>query len=376
MEGPPGPETVIDGRRYIYFGGTSYLGLHAAPEVIEAACEGARRYGIHTATSRRGYGTNPPTLEVEQTAAAFFGTADAFYFVSGYMGTAVLLHALADAFDVVLADEHCHFGMLEAASLTRRPLERFRHRDPEDLRRRLREHVPAPARVLVLTDGVFAALGTLAPVDDYLAVLDTRPGSMILVDDAHGVGTLGAYGRGTLEHLGLWNRGINADHEEGPVGPAKLYLCATLSKALGGFGGIVPGTESFLCRVRGASHYFDAASAPPSPAAAASARALELVMARPELRERLRDNVARLRAGLRALGLAVEDGPSPIIAFNCGPAGRMQELHDALRRRGYLVPFVRSYAGVGPEGVLRVAACAGHTDAMIDGLLGELRELL
>ena len=95
MESPPGAECVIDDRSYLYFGGTSYLGLHGHPEVIAAACEATRKYGIHPATSRSLFGNTPVTLAVERLAAEFFDLDDAFYFVSGYVSTAVLLQALA-----------------------------------------------------------------------------------------------------------------------------------------------------------------------------------------------------------------------------------------------------------------------------------------
>jgi hypothetical protein len=97
MESAPGPETVIDGVRYLYFGGTSYLGLANHPEVIAAGCEALRRYGVHSATTRARFGTNPPVLGVERQAAEFFGTGDAFYFHSGYVANHILVAALAPA---------------------------------------------------------------------------------------------------------------------------------------------------------------------------------------------------------------------------------------------------------------------------------------
>ncbi|MBP7936669.1 MAG: pyridoxal phosphate-dependent aminotransferase family protein [Phycisphaerae bacterium] len=376
MESPPGPETVIDGRRYVYFGGTSYLGLHGHPDIIEAACAAIRKYGIHTATSRRGFGNNPVTLEAERLAAAYFGTAGAFYFPSGYFGTTTLIHALGDTFDLILADEHCHFSVMEAAPLPGRPIHRFPHCDPDGLAAALREHVPVSTRPLVLTDGVFSSTGEIAPVDAYLTVLRARPGATILLDDAHGVGTVGENGRGTLDHLGLWSDWVNADASECPANSTRLCFCGTLSKALGGFGGIIPGTTAFIDRLRSASHLFDGASAPPTAAAAASARALEIVMAKPEIRARLLRNVLHLRRGLRDLGIAVADSPAPIVSARCGTGERMRQLHEALKERGFLVPHTRNYAGVGPEGHMRIAVCAGHTQEMIDRLLAALRRLL
>ena len=143
MQSPPAAETWIDGRRApLYFGGCGYLGLAARPEVIEAACAATRRYGIHSATSRSGFGNNPPTLAVERLAAEFFGTEDAFYFASGYVGNHILVQALAPRCDAVAADASAHFCLDEAARLLGVPVVRFGHCDAEDLRRQLRSTTP------------------------------------------------------------------------------------------------------------------------------------------------------------------------------------------------------------------------------------------
>ena len=138
MESPPGAETLIDGRRYFYFGGTGYLGLAGHPEVIEAACDAVRRYGLHTATSRAGFGTNPATLAVERRVAEFFAVEAAFYFVSGYVGNHILVSALAGRCDAVWMDEAAHFSLREAALLTGRPVTRLkawrRQRAPDNSR--------------------------------------------------------------------------------------------------------------------------------------------------------------------------------------------------------------------------------------------------
>ena len=133
MQSAPGPETVIDGVRYLYFGGTSYLGLANHPEVIEAGCAAIRHYGVHSATTRARFGTNPPVLDVERLAAKFFGTEDAFYFGSGYQSNHILVAALAADADAVLVDEAAHYCVIEATRLAGKPIHTFRHRDPESL---------------------------------------------------------------------------------------------------------------------------------------------------------------------------------------------------------------------------------------------------
>jgi 8-amino-7-oxononanoate synthase len=373
MMSPPGPVTVIDGRSYFYFAGTGYLGLAGHPEVIQAACDAVRHFGVHTSTSRTGFGNNPVTLEVEQRAAEFFGVEQAFYFSSGYVANHIVLQARAEEVDAVFVDEAAHYCLLEAAQLLGKRVTPFRHRDPTDLARCLRAQLRAGERPLVLTDGVFSVSGRLAPVPEYLAILASYHLTILHIDDAHGWGVLGENGRGTLDHFGLWGPRVNS---EAVSDGAASAVSGTLAKAMGGFGGLIPGTSEFVRRVRAASHYFDGASAPSSADAGATAKAIEIVQRQPELRQQLQANIARLRAGLRALGLAVEDGPAANFSLEVGHAANMQRIHQELKATGFIVPYVAAYAGLGPEGAMRFAVCALHTPEMIDGLLAALRKVL
>ncbi len=155
-----------------------------------------------------------------------------------------------------------------------------------------------------------------------------------------------------------------------------LFVVGTLSKALGGFGGILTGSDEFIRQARSSSHYFDGASAPPSPVAGATAKALEIVIREPQLRARLRENVLYLRQGLRGLGLPAMDSPSPVIGLEVGDARNMQRLHRELKEQGILVPYFAAYSGTGKEGLLRIAVCATHTVAMLQRLLGELARIV
>jgi len=416
-ESPPGPVVRIDGAEYLYFVGTGYLGLQAHPEVIRAACEAAERYGIHSATSRAGFGNTPPTLSVERRAAEFFGCEASFYFPSGYAGNSILLRAVESGFDAVFLDEHSHYCVFEAASQSGRPAFRFRHRDAGDLADNLRKHLQPGQRPLVMTDGVFSVRGTIAPLADYCAALADYPGAGLLVDDAHGVGVLGHRGCGTLEYFGLFDGGVNADDSTSDAintrdsddtgqttnsvpllrrssagrnplpstackqavahadAKCSLFFCATLSKALGGYGGIIPGSQQFIEHVRSPTHWYDGATAPPAPVTAASARALELVQSDPDLRARLRSNVRRLKDGLRAIGFDVDDTPVPIICLVVGDAGNMRRIQQELMRRGIAVAYIASYSGLSAAGGLRIAVFATHTEDMIQRFLDELRRL-
>jgi 7-keto-8-aminopelargonate synthetase-like enzyme len=378
MQSPPGAETVIDGRRYLYFAGTAYLGLQGRADVIHAACEATRRYGVGSATNRAWFGTTPPLLDVERLAAELMGTEEAFYYVSGYVGHHILLAALAEQFQAVWIDERAHYSAQEAVRLSGRPAYAFQHRDPADLAARLKADLRPGQRPLVVSDGVFPVLGAIAPLAEYARVLREYPGAALSIDDAHGLGVLGPNGRGTLEHTGLIARGFNGGGDEAAAssdGPT-LWLCGTLSKALGGFGGVIPGSRAFVERLKAASHYYDAASAVPVPAAAATARAIELVLAEPALRTRLWENALVVKRGLGGLGLATDDTPVPIVCLTIGSAENMQRIQQELMRQGIVIAYAGRYAGVGPAGALRLAVFSTHTAAMIQRLLDALRALL
>ncbi len=381
---PPGPVVRIDGAEYLYFVGTSYLGLHGHPEVIRAACEATERYGIHSATSRAGFGNTPPTLSVERRAAEFFGCEASFCFPSGYAGNSILLHAIKGDFDALVVDEHSHYCVREAVMQSGRPMLRFRHRDAGDLADNLRKHLKPGQQPLLMSDGVFSVRGTIAPLADYLAVLADYPGAGLLVDDAHGVGVLGHRGRGTLEYFGLFDGVSEGSVNSQVISPlvrrekedCAVFFCATLSKALGGYGGIIPGSQQFIELLHGASHWYDGASAPPAPVAAASARAIEIVQADPDLRTRLWANVRRLKEGLRALGLDADDTPVPIICLELGDAANMRRVQQELMGRGIAVAYMAAYSGLSSAGGLRVAVFATHTEEMIQRLLDELRQVV
>jgi len=379
MQSPPGSHTRIDGREYLYFAGTGYLGLQGHPEVIRAACEATQRFGIGSATSRTGFGNTPPVLEVERRCAEFFALEEAFYFASGYMGNTILVEILRGLIDVVFVDELSHYSVLEAARLTGCPVFRFRHCHPEDLQAKLRASLKPGQRPLVMSDGVFAARGTIAPVAEYRAALSDYPGSVLCIDDAHGLGVLGAGGRGALEHAGVLDAGVNGEADAAThrwVPGPRLLLCGTLSKAVGGFGGIIPGTRPLIEQLKTASPYYGGASAPPVPAAAATARALELIASNPNMRTRLWANVAALKDGLRRMGLEVDDTPVPIVCLTIGDAENMQRIQRELMGRGIVIAYLAAYAGLGPQGALRLAVFSTHTGEMIGQLLDEFGRLV
>ena len=361
MESPPGPETMVDGKRYLYFGGTSYYGLHANPEMIQAGIDAWRQQGTNTATIRSGIGTSPAHIDVETAVAEFFGCDDAVYVASGYLSDAAGLQALqADgAFDVIFIDENAHFAVTDAARLTAAPMHAFVHRDADSLRQKLRGELRPGQSPLILSDGLFPAVGEFAPVLDYLDVLSDT-GGHIWLDDAHPAGILGPNGRGTIDHFGI-------DDD-------RVHSCGTLAKAFGGFGGFISGPRSFIDRVRRSPVYLGA-SAPPSPIAATTAAGVRLVAENPDWRERLWENARHLKGGLNKLGFSVREDTIPIAAFSLGDRRQMQNVVDQLLHRGIVIQLI-DYPGASAEGMLRVVVFSTHTHRQIDTLIDELGSLL
>jgi glycine C-acetyltransferase/8-amino-7-oxononanoate synthase len=357
LDSAPGPEVEIGGRRFLYFGGTGYLGIQGRPELADAADAAMRRYGLHPATSRLGYGNPPPLLEAEAEAAAFFGTEAAWLLPSGWTGASILLDAHRGRNDRIFVDRDAHFALRDAARLSGRPTVEFDHRDADALRARI------DPRPVVLTDGVFPVSGQLAPLRAYLEVLGGHDRALLLVDDAHGFGVLGEAGRGSVELAGA-----EAD--------ARVLWTGTASKALGGYGGLLPGSAERIEGLRAASRWFEGSTPPPVPVAAATAAALRIARTEPGLRRRLAARVAALRAGMRGLGLAVEDLPTPIVPLVPGPAAAMRKLAEALREDGVLVPYLPRYAGLGADGALRLAVFATHEPEHIERLCDALRRHL
>ncbi len=368
MQSPPGPQTVFNGKSYLYFGGTSYLGLAGRAEVIEAGCAALRQYGVHSATSRSRFGSSPPLLEVEAKAAQFFGAEAAFYFGSGYMTNHILVAALGEGVEAVLVEKSSHYCVLEAARLLDVPLVLFDCRIEGDLEKCLGSY----RRVLVMADAVGPSSGKIAPIGEFLCVLKHLDQATLLLDDAHGFGVLGGDGRGMLDEFGLWPKVNGGEGADG----VRLVVGGTLSKALGGFGGIIPGTSRFVTQVREASNYFDGASAPGAAVAGSSAKALEIVLAEPGLRERLGENVRLVKDGLRALGLQVPDGKCANFGVSIGGVSNMQRLHAELLERGILLPYVGAYSGIPAEGVLRFAVFANHSQTQLKRLLSEIKTVL
>lgn len=360
LQGPVGATTLIDGKICDYFGGCGYLGLQSQPQVLQAAADAVLQYGVSTATSRGGLGENPVYDELERQACGFFDCEKVLYFASGYMGAAILIQAEPHPHDHYFIDADAHFSLWDAAAASNRVITPYLHCNPSGLEVALARELQPGERPVLLTDGLFPISGEIAPLPAYLESIRSLHGRMI-VDDAHAAGVLGAHGRGSLEHFGIEDD--------------TCRVSATFNKALGGFGGVIYGRESILENIERNSRVLAGSSPPPLPAAAASAKALQVLMQEPQRLEQLRTNVRQARAGLIALGWDLPlESPSPILCLPGRAGVNLFDLRDRLFASRIAVEFVNSYPSAPPAGALRLAIFATHTQAQIERLLAAIKD--
>ncbi|MFO1400375.1 MAG: 8-amino-7-oxononanoate synthase [Steroidobacteraceae bacterium] len=345
------------GRALLDFCSNDYLGLARHPEVVAALGPAAAAFGAGRARRARaaGSGHSAPHHALEEELAHFTGRGRALLFSTGYMANLGVISAFAGRGEVVLEDRLNHASLIDGARLSGARLLRFAHADAEAAGRMLagRDDV-----ALLATDGVFSMDGDVAPVAA-LAGLAARARAWLLVDDAHGLGVLGAGGGGTLAAAGL-----GAD--------AVPLLVGTLGKAFGSFGAFVAGDEDTIeFLLQHARTYIYTTALPPA-VAAATRVALRLAAAEEWRRERLRALVARFRAAALRAGLALGASTTPIQPLVVGAEGEALRLSAALRDAGFWVAAIRPPTV--PEGSarLRITLSALHREADVDALVATL----
>src|SRR3954454_23397622 len=203
FDGPPEPEITFQGRRYLMLASNNYLGLATDPRVLNAATDALRRYGASTAASRLVSGSTTLHRELESELAALKGTEAAILFSSGYLANLGTIGALVGPGDVIFCDRLNHASIVDAAFLSRARLVVYHHADPDHLAELLERHTGR--RRLIVTDSVFSMDGDLAPLPALCDLAD-RWSCMLMVDEAHATGVLGARGAGAVESTGMRGR--------------------------------------------------------------------------------------------------------------------------------------------------------------------------
>ena len=350
LDGAQAPRMLVDGRDVLLFASSNYLDLAQHPEVVEAATRAARDYGCAAGGSRLITGNLTLHEQLEEELAAFFGTPAALAFSTGYMANAGVIPALVGPEDAVVSDALVHASLIDGCKLARAAVHVFEHGDADSLDAVLRTATTAHRRVLVVLDGVYSMDGDVAPLRELVPVA-RRYDAMVLLDDAHGTGVLGAKGRGSAELLDV--DGIDV-------------LVGTLGKALGSFGAFVAGSIALreLLVNTARPFIFSCALAPPQVEAARAA--LRIVAREPWRRERLQANAKRLRKRLAQAGISSAPSTTHIVPVRIGDNATTMATCERLLDRGFYAQGIR-WPSV-PEGSarLRITPMATHTNGEID----------
>ncbi len=351
---------LVDGAELINLCANNYLGLANAPALIEAAHAALDSHGFGMASVRFICGTQDLHRELERAIADWLGTADAILFPSAFDANGGVFEALFSAEDMIISDALNHASLIDGIRLCKAQRQRYAHGDLEQLEACLRKARDRRRRVIV-TDGVFSMDGTIAALDEICALAE-RYAALVLIDDAHAHGVLGAHGRGSPEYRGV----------EGRVD----IITGTLGKALGGAsGGFVaassPVVESLRNRAR---PYLFSNSVAPALVAGGLA-AIRCVREGEDLRRRLFENTAYWRAGLERLGFSLLPGEHPIVPVMLGDARLARDMAEALLGQGiYVVGF--AYPVV-PQGQARIRTqmSASLSRAQLDQALTAFAEI-
>jgi len=359
---PQGPVVEMAGRgEVIVLSSNNYLGLANRPEVVEAGIEGLRRYGAGTASVRFICGTFAPHHELEEALARFSATEAALSYVSCWNANEAVVPSLTDESTVILSDELNHASIVDAVRLSK-PARKlvYAHSDLDELREGLAS-CEQGQRKLVLTDGVFSMEGDLARLPEILELARARDAT-VLVDDSHGVGVMGATGRGVAEHFGV-------------LGEVDV-ITGTLGKALGGAAGGYVAASAEVCDLlsqRSRPQLFSNAL-PPTVACSALA-ALQVLEREPELIDRLHANTDYFRGRLVELGYDPLPGEGAIIPIIVGETADAIRLSERLLEEGV---FVTGFGyPVVPKGTarLRIQMSAAFTRELLDRALAAFERI-
>ncbi len=366
VEGEPGPVVVMEGSERITLGSNNYLGLTTHPLVKQGARDALERYGTGLTGSRLLNGTTPLHLELEAELAEWTQDEDALVFTTGYQANVGCVATLLSPEDTVIVDSGDHASILDAAMMSRARIRPFRHNRLDKLEKMLDRAEADGGGVLVVVDGVFSMEGDLAPLPE-IVELCRRHGARLMVDEAHGVGVLGAGGTGACEAFGV------AEEVDLRMG--------TFSKSLASCGGFISGPSEVIdfLRVQSRAFLFTASAVPA--AVGATLAALRVIRSGEgrELIARVLENARYLQRGLDELGFEVvsptpmPDGSdllTPIVPVTIGDDWRAVMFWKALYDEG-VYANVALYPAV-PRGgaLLRTSVMATHRQEHLDRALG------
>jgi glycine C-acetyltransferase len=330
---------LADGRELINLCANNYLGLSSHPAVIEAAHEALRTHGYGMSSVRFICGTQDIHKELEQRLARFLGTEDTILYAAAFDANGGLFEPLLGEEDAVISDALNHASIIDGIRLCKAKRFRYAHNDMADLEAQLKAADAAGARFkLVFTDGAFSMDGTIAQLDKIRALCD-QYGALLGIDECHATGFLGARGRGTHEHRGVFGK-ID-------------IITGTLGKALGGAsGGFTTGKKEVIELLRQRSRPYLFSNTVMPAIVGASLKVLDLLEGSTALRDKLADNTAWFRQAITEAGFEIKPGEHPIVPIMIGDAVKAQQLSQRILELGlYAVGF---FFPVVPKGQARI----------------------
>jgi 7-keto-8-aminopelargonate synthetase-like enzyme len=290
---------------------------------------------------------------LEKVLAGFFAAETVTLVPNGYSTNLIVAQAIAERFCHVLVDEKAHPSLQDAAQLVGGPVAKFKHRDPSDLWKIVQQCDPREA-LIVLTDGMFSADGAIAPLRKYLEILPKR--ALLMVDDSHAAGTLGATGKGTPELERVTRE--------------RIIQTITLSKAFGVYGGAIIARAELREKLL-RSRMFAGSTPLPLPLANAAIESVKILRKDRTLRRRLKENVEFVKTRLKAAGRNIIEGPGPIIPIIPQGETEIGLLKKRCLRYGVFPSFIR-YPGGPSSGYFRFVISSEHTPEQLQNLLAAL----
>ncbi len=349
---------VWNGQEVLSFSSNDYLGLASDPYVVNACVEGARLYGTSSGASCLVDGYTTAHQMLEESLAKFVSRDRALVFSCGYMANLGILTTLADRHTSIYEDKLNHASLVDAALLSRANLHRYAHSNTESLRQGLKL---AKKYAVVVSDAVFSMAGDIAPLTE-LSTICSEYSAILVVDDAHGFGVLGASGSGSLEHFGL-------NQKQVPV------MMATLGKALGAGGAFVAGSDDLIeALIQKARTYIYTTALPP-PVVCAAQASLEIIQTDDTRRNTLHRNINLFRSMMTEYEIPCLDSTTAIQGIVVGDAKSAMDLSDALLKEGLLVVAIRPPTVPPGTARLRIMLSAAHQEADIDRLVKSIAKL-
>jgi 8-amino-7-oxononanoate synthase len=357
LQSRPGAVMQLEGHEAINFASNDYLGLAGDERLMQAAIAATQEYGTGSTGSRLLSGHRELHRELENAIASLKQSEDAIVFSSGYLANLGTIAALVGKRDLILADQYNHSSLKNGAILSGAVVVDYAHADIEDLKSQLTQHRQQHRRCLISTDTVFSMDGDLCPLPEILELAEEFS-CMVLVDEAHATGVLGATGAGCVEHFGCTGRAI--------------VQVGTLSKALGSLGGYVAGSATLIdfLRNRAPSWIYTTALSPADTAAALAA--IQIVQQEPARRTQLQRNVDILKQLIaqRLPHLKLLPSKSPILCISLGSATDALKVGQKLKAAGIFAPAIRPPTV--PTSRIRLSIMATHELAHLEKLVDAL----